>query len=148
MSLNHCFISKNNNLPVFTVPLITKIKLASGLLLVLILCLEIDENSKKVANYRIFSSYEDVLREYILIKNEDEIYFYQNGGKGEKYKSDNIPATLNEDFPKFLYQCKEITEELHISDVIYTTYYFYLQYKKENTIKVYQGNYCVKAYTV
>lgn len=150
--LNNCFTTKDNKSAVFPIPLITNLRNKDSSYVVLILCIEVDEIKKKIVNYTIRFTYEDVLDHYNLIKPETDVYFYQNGGIGEKYIKGQIPATLNENFPIFLYQ-REVTtsfinqNDIDLEDIKVKSFYLFDSNDQSNyAIEVSTSNYCLKAY--
>ena len=147
----HCFLNEKANCPVFTMPIITDIQLLDGRYHVLILCITVDFEKKEVIDYTIHNTLEEVQKKYKQLVSNSELIYYGSESSGEEYEEGNIPITVNQDFPEFLYrreiQYTSINQGFDFSEPPTKTREFYIPGYSKPYIHIGEGNYCVKAYS-
>lgn len=145
----HCFFNEKANCPVFTMPLITDIQLPDGRYHVLILCITVDFEKEEVIDYTIHNTLEEVQKKYKQLVSNSELIYYGRETSGVEYEEGDIPITVNQDFPEFLY-IEEIQRTV-LKQVFYEppikTREFYIPRYPKAYIHIGEGNYCVKAYS-
>ena len=149
--LQHTFITKIDNHPVYPIPIVTNIKLDQGpQFMMLILCLISNKDTNKIEGYEIVKTLEEMQKMFIQLGENNENVYYGSNTPNEIFKDGSIPITINGVIPDSIFQTistfQEITPPVEDRfEPIITREFKIKNQKKELVFSIIEGNYCLQA---